>query len=95
MSSHRYSTFTESSSQSSSQEPVHQHEGFFERILHHHNQNEDAKYQKESDQNKAHNDDHGHEHDRKKGESELDKMKDYLHEDEELEREGRTYGGLM
>ncbi|OKP14882.1 hypothetical protein PENSUB_5478 [Penicillium subrubescens] len=80
----------------SSQEPAHQHEGFFERILHHHNQNEDAKYQKEPDQDKAHKDDHDHDHDaHKKKESELDKMKDYLHEDEELEQEGRTYGGLM
>ncbi|GLI77925.1 hypothetical protein PoHVEF18_006222 [Penicillium ochrochloron] len=82
----------------SSQEPVHQQEGFFERILHHHHQNEDAKYQKEPDQDKAHKDDHDHDHDRdtqKKKESELDKMKDYLHEDEELEQEGRTYGGLM
>ncbi|KAJ5370042.1 uncharacterized protein N7496_006134 [Penicillium cataractarum] len=79
------------------QEPVHQHEGFFERILHHHYQNQEAQYQKEPDQDKTGKDEHEHDHDehKKKGESELDKMKDYLHEDEELEAEGRTYGGLM
>jgi hypothetical protein len=27
--------------------------------------------------------------------SEIDKIEDYLKEDEELEQEGRTYGGLM
>lgn len=31
----------------------------------------------------------------KKKESEVDKMKNYLHEDEELEEEGQTYAGLM
>lgn len=79
-----------------SQDPVQQHEGFFERILHHHHQNQEAQYQKDSDQDKTDKDEHHHdEHDKKKEESELDKMKDYLHEDEELEAEGRTYGGLM
>jgi hypothetical protein len=81
-----------------SQEPVH-HEGFFERILHHHLQNEEDKYKKEpseDNEDNADKDDHSHDdHPKKKGESELDKMKDYLHEDEELEQEGRTYGGLM
>ncbi|CEJ61772.1 hypothetical protein PMG11_10291 [Penicillium brasilianum] len=84
------------SDKQTSQEPVHQQEGFFERILHRHHQNQDAQYQKEPDQDKSGKDEHDHdEHDKKKGESELDKMKDYLHEDEELEAEGRTYGGLI
>lgn len=39
-------------------------------------------------------DDHDLEHGKKK-ESEMDKMKNYLHEDEELEEEGQTYSGLM
>lgn len=79
-----------------SQEPVHQQEGFFERILHHHHQNEEAKYEKEPCEDNEDKDDHSHDDRHKgKGESELDKMKDYLHEDEELEQEGRTYGGLM
>lgn len=30
-----------------------------------------------------------------KKESELEKFKDYIKEDERLEQEGRTYGGLM
>ncbi len=78
-----------------SQEPVHQQEGFFERILHHHYQNEEAKYRKEPSEDNEDKDDHSHDdHHQKKGESELDKMKDYLHEDEELEQEGRIYGDL-
>jgi hypothetical protein len=31
----------------------------------------------------------------KKKEGEMDKLKDYLHEDEELEEDGQTYAGLM
>lgn len=35
------------------------------------------------------------EHDKKNPEREMDKLKDYYHRDEELEEEGKTYGGLM
>lgn len=28
-------------------------------------------------------------------ETEVQKFKDYIHEDEEMEEEGKTYGGLM
>ncbi|KAJ5674240.1 hypothetical protein N7462_009679 [Penicillium macrosclerotiorum] len=67
------------------------HEGFFERILHHHYENQEKKDQRED----THEEDK-HEHaDTDKKESALDKMKDYLKEDEELEDEGRTYAGLM
>ncbi|KAJ5160725.1 uncharacterized protein N7482_007729 [Penicillium canariense] len=80
--------------ESTSQEPAHEHEGFFERILHRHHDIQEAKDKNESRQATDGKDTQDHDEQHKK-ESERHKMKDYLHEDEELEDEGRTYGGLM
>lgn len=47
---------------------------------------------------KDHHPDHEEEEnkpDQGKKEGEMDKLKDYIHEDEELEEEGQTYAGLM
>ncbi|KAJ5286734.1 hypothetical protein N7478_002420 [Penicillium angulare] len=71
--------------------PTHEHEGFFERMLHPHKKDENEEKEPE----------HEYEHDAKdlnsskKKESEMDKFKDYIHEDEEIEQEGGTYGNLM
>ncbi|PYI06920.1 hypothetical protein BO78DRAFT_396887, partial [Aspergillus sclerotiicarbonarius CBS 121057] len=83
------------------------HEGIFEKIFghhHSHNQNKNQNNLQDDDdtggserqystqqstaaQQGTQPSHHGEE-------SEMDKLKDYLHEDEELEREGQTYGGL-
>ncbi|KAJ5195275.1 uncharacterized protein N7498_008713 [Penicillium cinerascens] len=62
----------------------HEHEGFFERILHHHKNKDCKHHDKDSQQPQD-----------KKEEGEMDKMKDYLHKDEQLEEEGHEYGDLM
>ncbi|KAJ5088320.1 hypothetical protein N7456_011936 [Penicillium angulare] len=72
--------------------PIHEHEGFFERILHPHKKDDNKEKEPEHE--------HEHEHDAKdpnapKKESEMDKFKDYIHEDEEIEQEGGTYSNLM
>lgn len=78
--------------------PSHEHEGFFERILHHHQGNK-----------AAHSEDKDDQHDKmdsqrpmdsqqpqtQNKEGEMDKLKDYLHKDEQLEEEGHEYGDLM
>lgn len=69
-----------------------EHEGFFERILHHHEGNK-----------AGHNKDQGEQSDKmdsqhpqaQQKEGEMDKLKDYLHKDEQLEEEGHEYGDLM
>ncbi|OQD67377.1 hypothetical protein PENDEC_c037G01292 [Penicillium decumbens] len=63
----------------------HEHESFFERILHHHggNKGKDDHNDKESQQPQG------------KQEDEMDKLKDYFHEDKQLEEEGHEYGDLM
>ena len=65
----------------------HDHEGFFERILHHH-KDKDTEHQDKGSQDSQHPQG-------KPEESEMDKMKDYLHKDEQLEEEGHEYGDLM
>ncbi|KAJ5987815.1 hypothetical protein N7481_003025 [Penicillium waksmanii] len=76
--------------------PPHENEGFFDRILHHHmgKQTEETMkdHHEDRDNQEDYHEDSGEE---KKKESEMDKMKNYLHEDEELEEEGQTYAGLM
>lgn len=62
-------------------------ERFFEH--HHHHHDKDSNGNSNSDQSKA--------RDQKpqQKESEMDKLRDYYHRDEELEEQGKTYGGLM
>lgn len=71
------------------QNPEH-HESFFNRIFDHHG------HKQENDPKKVEHDEGNHEHrfhdTLKKDERGL---KEYLKEDEELEQEGQTYGGLM
>lgn len=55
---------------------------------HHHHHHEDGE-QREGQPEEA----QGKEPQKK--ESETDKFKDYIEEDEKLEQEGQTYGGLM
>lgn len=68
-------------------QPQHK-EGFVERFFeHHHHHNKDnhsGDQSKEQDQKPQH-----------QKESEMDKLRDYYHRDEELEEQGQTYGGLM
>lgn len=74
---------TEEEPQQQQQQP--HEEGFVERLF------------EEGRQGKQ-NDSHGNNargNDEPRKESEIDKIKDYLKEDETLEEEGRTYGGLM
>ncbi|KAJ5102723.1 hypothetical protein N7532_003252 [Penicillium argentinense] len=81
-------------SDQSKAQPPHEHEGFFERILHHH------MGQQTEEKMKDHHEDHDEDENNTakqemNNKGEMDKMKDYLHEDEELEENGQTYAGLM
>jgi hypothetical protein len=69
-----------------------EHEGFFERIFHHHEGNRAGNKDKNVDpQDKT--DSQRPQGEQKEGE--MDKLKDYLHKDEQLEEEGHEYGDLM
>ncbi|KKK11864.1 hypothetical protein P175DRAFT_0534799 [Aspergillus ochraceoroseus IBT 24754] len=70
----------------------HQKEGFMERFFHHHR--EEAKREDEQHQNTQQHNEHGKEPQHSK-ESKLDKFKDYMHEEEDLDEAGQTYAGLM
>ena len=72
--------------------PSQEHEGFFERILHHHEGNKDSHSKDKDDQ---HDKMDSQQPQTQNKEGEMDKMKDYLHKDEELEEEGHEYGDLM
>lgn len=58
-------------------------ERLFEHHHHHHNKDNNGDHSKAQDQKPQ------------QKESEMDKFRDYIHKDEELEQEGQTYGGLM
>lgn len=62
-----------------------------DRMLHrdHHDNKDQARQDKDE-----HEHDMDHE-DQPKKEGEMDKFKDYIKKDEEMEAEGRTYGDLM
>ncbi|KAJ6113837.1 hypothetical protein N7523_007154 [Penicillium sp. IBT 18751x] len=72
--------------------PSHEHEGFFERILHHHEGNKPTHAKDQDDQ---HDKMDSQQPQTQKKEGEMDKLKDYLHKDEQLEEEGHEYGDLM
>ncbi|KAJ5114933.1 hypothetical protein NUU61_000692 [Penicillium alfredii] len=65
-------------------------EGMMDRIFH-----RTGHPQKEEHHDEDKNDQEEHGHDSKKKGSEMDKFKDYIKEDEELEAEGKTYSNLM
>ncbi|KAK1146784.1 hypothetical protein N8T08_002545 [Aspergillus melleus] len=71
-----------------SQQP---HQSFMDKMFHHHQdrQNEGRQQQQPQQPGQSQTQDPG------KKESEVDKFKDYIEEDEELEREQGSYGGLM
>lgn len=58
-------------------------ERFFEHHHHHNKDNDSGDKSKAQDQKPQ------------QKESEMDKLRDYYHRDEELEEQGKTYGGLM
>ncbi|KAJ5864464.1 uncharacterized protein N7529_006380 [Penicillium soppii] len=63
--------------------------GFMDRMLHPgHHDNKDHPNQDKDNHEPQHEDE-------PKKESEADKFKDYIKKDEQMEEEGRTYGGLM
>ncbi|KAB8229727.1 hypothetical protein ETB97_008881 [Aspergillus alliaceus] len=72
--------------------PQHRH-GFLDRVLHpgryHHQKEEQHQEEQRQDQPES----QGQESQKKEGE--LDKFKDYIKKDEEMEEEGDTYAGLM
>jgi hypothetical protein len=79
-------------------DPAREHDGF-NRIVHHHHENQDK-----GDQGAAHNNQALHDQPSKKSEftklknnlrKDETKLKDYLREDENLGEEGRTCGGSM
>ncbi|KAJ5512849.1 hypothetical protein N7463_002401 [Penicillium fimorum] len=70
------------------QQPTVNNESFLEKILHHHkheNEGQAAKNNPQADEGELHS------HLKKEEEG----FKQYLKEDEQLEEEGQTYGGLM
>ncbi|PWY94867.1 hypothetical protein BO94DRAFT_621312 [Aspergillus sclerotioniger CBS 115572] len=76
------------------------HEGVFERLFghhphHHQNESQDETNQGTEGQCSNQQKSTGTQPSHHGEESEMDKLKDYVHEDEELEKEGQTYGGLM
>ncbi|KAJ5670106.1 uncharacterized protein N7477_005469 [Penicillium maclennaniae] len=73
--------------------PSQEHEGFFERILHHHKGTKATAHGK--DQDDQHDKMDSQQPQGQKEEDEMDKLKDYLHKDEQLEEEGHEYGDLM
>ncbi|KAL4861937.1 hypothetical protein BDV12DRAFT_179615 [Aspergillus spectabilis] len=66
-------------------------ESFFERVLDHHH------HHKQENKSQGDKKGEGGFEDRLRGDMKKDEhgMKEYLKEDEELEQEGQTYGGLM
>ena len=62
------------------------HEGIFERDIHHHQGNKDSK-----DRNEHHDKD-DHDSDQHKKKNEINKFKDFMCKDMELEEEGDEYG---
>ncbi|KAJ5123561.1 hypothetical protein N7448_009658 [Penicillium atrosanguineum] len=72
--------------------PNQEHEGFFERILHHHDGNKADRSKDTTDQQDKMDSQHPQTQNK---EGEMDKLKDYLHKDEQLEEEGHEYGDLM
>ncbi|KAL4891108.1 hypothetical protein BDV59DRAFT_203828 [Aspergillus ambiguus] len=73
------------------QEPEHK-EPFFERVLDRHHRHQQPGDESKDDNKNRHHHENRLRNDLKKDESGL---KEYFEEDEELEREGQTYGGLM
>merc|ERR1712187_418193 len=70
------------------------HENFVERFFdhhHHHNKNQDNQNQSGGQQGEQQQGQQKPEH----KESEMDKVRDYIKEDERIEQEGGPYGGLM
>lgn len=65
--------------------------GLMDRILHpgHHEEKNPLNQDKDKDDNQNPHADES------KKEGEMDKVKDYLKKDEQMEEEGRTYGDLM
>lgn len=70
----------------------HEHEGFFERILHHHEGNKAGHSKNKGEQPDKMD---SQQPPAQKKEGEMDKLKDYLHKDQQLEEEGHEYGDLM
>lgn len=67
-------------------EEIKSHESLADKILHphHHHEHQTKDSSKSADVSTEHH-----------KESEIDKVKDYVKEDQKLEEEGKTYGGLM
>ncbi|PLB49824.1 hypothetical protein P170DRAFT_426690 [Aspergillus steynii IBT 23096] len=71
-----------------SQEP---HQSFMDKMFHHHQTRQNQERQQQQPQQQG----QSQMQDPEKHESEMDKFKDYIEEDEEMEREQGSYGGLM
>ncbi|PYH98555.1 hypothetical protein BO71DRAFT_395151 [Aspergillus ellipticus CBS 707.79] len=89
---------------SQNSQPQQHHEGIFEKMFgHHHHQHHNNNNNNNQSENPSEEPQlqPGQQQDQARGqpsqhkESEMDKLRDYYHEDEELESEGQTYGGLM
>ncbi len=89
-----YYTANQRLKRAGTQQPAEHKEGLFDKIFHHHHkQGEEGQGAKDAGQPESgEGDEGGIRSDLKKDEA---GMKEYLKEDEQLEQEGRTYGGLM